>query len=148
MSYQISKKAAIGLGIFVFIIVAAGIPLTFILTKNYYANEIIGDQVLKWDLDTVKAEGSFNTGENIIFTLNSTFPTGGYTILPPTVIFSSSITDRVLWINFYAIEPTGMVTLAEEKYSTQEIVVFPISGNWTVYCNNLQIEIEIEYCNC
>ena len=77
-----------------------------------------------------------------------TFPTGGYYILPPTVIFPVSLLNRVLRINLYVIEPTGIVTLAIEEFSVQQIVIFSISGNWTVYCNNLQVEVEIEYCDC
>lgn len=148
MSYQISRKALIGALSLIFVVVASSIPVTYFVTKDHYINEIDGDRVLKWDLDNVRISGSFSTGEHVIFTLEATFPTGGYEILPPTVIFPDSLLTHVMWINLYVIEPTGIVTLAIVKYSVQQIVIFSISGNWTVYCNNLEVEVEIEYCDC
>lgn len=148
MSYQISKKAAIAALSLIFVVVASSIPITYIVTRSHYINEIDGDRVLKWELDNVRVTGNFSTGEQVIFTLELTFPTGGYEILPPTTIFPDSLLDRYLWINLYVIEPTGEVTSAIEEYSVQQIVVFSIYGIWTVYCNNLEVEVEIEYCGC
>ncbi len=148
MSYQISKKALIGALSLIFVIVASSIPITYFATRNHYINEIVGDHVLKWDLDKVRVSGNLSTGEQVILTMELTFPTGGYEILTPTTIFPDSLLAHVMWINLYVIEPTGVVTTALVEYSVQQIVIFSVSGNWTVYCNNLEVEVEIQYCDC
>ncbi len=148
MSYQISRKALIGALSLIFVVVASSIPITYFVTRNHYINEIYGEHVIKWDLDDVRISGNLTTGESVIFTLEATFPTGGYVILPPTVVFPDSLLDHYMYINLYAIEPTGEVTQAIEEYSVQQIVVFSIYGIWTVYCNNLEVEVEIEDCGC
>ncbi len=148
MSYQISRKALIGALSLIFVVVASSIPITYFVTRDHYINEIDGNHVVKWDLDKIRVNGNFSTGEQVIFTLEVTFPTGGYEILPPTVLFPDSLLARVLWIKLYVIEPTGIVSLAIQEYSVQQIVIFSLSGNWTVYCNNLSVDVEIESCNC
>ena len=75
-------------------------------------------------------------------TMNFTVYSGGYRILAPTVRFWQSIHTTV-FIDLYVIEPTGVVTLASESYIVQQIVTFPSSGNWTVYCNGFELFVEI-----
>ncbi len=142
MSIRMSKKTVFT-SLIIVLVFTSSILVTFFVTKNHYMDEIAYVDAVGWNIDNVSAEGNFTAGGFVIFSLELSFPTGGYSILPPVTVFSDEYLQNVLWIKVSVIEPTGFVTMAVAYSTIQQIVVFTSSGNWTVRCNNIELEIEI-----
>jgi len=142
MSIRISNKIVFT-SLIIVLVFTSSILVTFFVTKNHYMDEIAYVDAVGWNIDNVSAEGNFTVGGFVIFSLELSFPTGGYSILPPVTVFSDEYLHNVLWIKVSVIKPTGFVTMAVAYSTIQQIVVFPSSGNWTVRCNNIELEIEI-----
>ncbi|MHA1592274.1 MAG: hypothetical protein ACTSUP_07360, partial [Candidatus Heimdallarchaeaceae archaeon] len=132
MSFKISKK--IVFATLIVLVFTSSILVTFFVTKNHYMDEIAYVKAIGWELNSVSVDGNLEVGGQVIFTIEFGFPTGGYSVLPPVVLFSDEYSHNGLWIKVYVIEPTGIVTFAVVNCVIQQIVIFPTSGNWTVRC--------------
>lgn len=143
MSFRINKKVMYASLATIVLLISTSIVLTFFITKNHYLDEIAYIDSIGWELDSAEVDGDLTVGEHVIFTIELSFPTGGYSILPPVIVFSDEYLPEVLWIKVSVIQPTGLVTHAVVYCSIQQFVIFPSSGNWTVRINNLTLEVEI-----